>query len=76
VNSQSAKATGVGGQQRGFEPGGEKARGSRKRHLLVDAEGLVVEAKARSAKVSDQDGLRRLCSNRLVRAYLAFGTCG
>ena len=32
----------------------------RKRHLLVDTEGLVLEAKVRSAKSPDQDGLRLL----------------
>jgi len=58
VDSQSAKTTGVGGEQRGFD-GGKKVRG-RKRHLPVDTEGLVVEAKIHSAKVPDQDGIRRL----------------
>src|SRR5215208_3289933 len=58
VDSQSVKATGVGGEQRGFD-GGKKVRG-RKRHLLVDTEGLVVEAKVHSAKVPDQDGIKRL----------------
>ena|SRR5215217_2788194 len=57
-DSQSAKTTGVGGEQRGFD-GGKKVRG-RKRHLLVDTEGLVVEARVHSAKVPDQDGIRRL----------------
>jgi putative transposase len=58
VDAQSAKSTGVGGEQRGFD-GGKNIRG-RKRHLLVDTEGLVVEAKVHSAKVPDQDGIRRL----------------
>ena len=58
VDSQSVKTTGVGGEQRGFD-GGKKVRG-RKRHLLVDTEGLVVEARVHSAKVPDQDGIRRL----------------
>jgi hypothetical protein len=57
VDSQSAKTTG-GGEQRGFD-GGKKVRG-RKRYLLVDKEGLVVEAKVHSANVPDQDGIRRL----------------
>jgi putative transposase len=55
VDSQSAKTTGVGGEQRGYD-GGKKVRG-RKRHLLVDTEGLVLKAKIHSAKVPDQDGL-------------------
>jgi putative transposase len=58
VDSQSVKTTGVGGEQRGFD-GGKKVRG-RKRHLLVDTEGLVVEASVHSAKVPDQDGFKRL----------------
>jgi putative transposase len=58
VDSQSAKATGVGGEQRGYD-GGKKVRG-RKRHLLVDTEGLVLKAKVHSAKVPDQDGIKLL----------------
>jgi len=51
VDAQSVKTTGVGGEQRRFE-GGKKVR-ARKRHLLVDTEGLVVEARAHSARVPD-----------------------
>jgi putative transposase len=58
ADSQSAKTTGVGGEQRGYD-GGKKVRG-RKRHLLVDTEGLVLKAKVHSAKVPDQDGLTLL----------------
>ena len=58
ADSQSAKTPGVGGEQRGYD-GGKKVRG-RKRHLLVDTEGLVLKAKVHSAKVPDQDGLRLL----------------
>jgi transposase len=58
ADSQSAKTTGVGGEQRGYD-GNKKVRG-RKRHLLVDTEGLVVEARVHSAKVPDQDGIKRL----------------
>jgi putative transposase len=58
VDSQSAKTTGVGGEQRGYD-GGKKIRG-RKRHLLVDTEGLVLKVKVHSAKVPDQDGLKLL----------------
>jgi putative transposase len=56
VDSQSAKTTGVGGEARGYD-GGKKVRG-RKRHLLVDTEGLVLKAKVHSAKVPDQDGIK------------------
>ncbi len=69
MDSQSAKTTGVGGEQRGYD-GGKKVRG-RKRHLLVDTEGLVLKAKIHSAKVPDQDGLKLLlkaAGDRLHRA--------
>ena len=56
VDSQSAKTTGVGGEARGYD-GGKRVRG-RKRHLLVDTEGLVLKAKVHSAKVPDQDGIK------------------
>jgi transposase/cold shock CspA family protein len=49
ADSQTTKTTGVGGEQRGFD-GNKKVRG-RKRHLLVDTEGLVLKAKVHSAKV-------------------------
>jgi len=58
VDSQSVKTTGVGGQERGFDPA--KKVDGRKRHLLVDTEGLVLEARVHSARVPDQDGIRLL----------------
>ncbi len=58
VDAQSVKTTGVGGEQRGFD-GGKKVRG-RKRHILVDTESLVVEARVNSARVPAQDGIKRL----------------
>ncbi len=58
ADSQTTKSTGVGGEQRGYD-GNKKIRG-RKRHLLVDTEGLLLKAKVHSAKVPDQDGLRLL----------------
>ncbi|HZA46146.1 MAG TPA: transposase [Rubrobacter sp.] len=42
----------------------------RKRHLLVDTEGLVLEARVHSAKVPDEDGIRLLLDpvrDRLLR---------
>jgi putative transposase len=58
VDSQSAKTSGAGGEQRGYD-GGKKVRG-RKRQLLVDTEGLVLKVKVHSAKVPDQDGIKLL----------------
>ena len=67
VDSQSAKTSGVGGEQRGYD-GGKKVRG-RKRHLLVDTEGLVLKAKVHSARMPDQDGLKLLLES--ARAKLS-----
>jgi putative transposase len=58
VDSQSVRTTGVGGTQRGFDPA-KKVEG-RKRHLLVDTEGLVLKAKIHSARIPDEDGIRLL----------------
>jgi putative transposase len=58
VDSQTAKTTGVGGNERGFDPA--KGVEGRKRHLLVDTEGLVLKARVHSAKVPDADGIRLL----------------
>jgi putative transposase len=58
VDSQSVKTTGVGGEERGYD-GGKKIKG-RKRHILVDTEGFVLEAKVHSAKVMDWDGIKTL----------------
>ena len=58
VDSQSAKTSRVGGEQRGYD-GGKKVRG-RKRQLLVDAEGLILKAKVHSVKVPAQDGIKLL----------------
>jgi transposase len=52
------KSTAVGGEDRGYD-GGKKLKG-RKRHLLVDTEGLVLKAKVHSAKVMDYEGIKTL----------------
>jgi putative transposase len=51
LDSQSVKSTGVGGEHRGYELGGKKVKG-RKRHLLVDTQGLVLRAKIHAANIS------------------------
>ena len=58
VDSQSVKSTGVGGEGRGYD-GGKKVKG-RKRHLLVDTQGLLLKAKVHSAKVMDYEGIKTL----------------
>jgi transposase len=74
VDSQSVRTTAVGGTERGFDPA-KKVEG-RKRHLLVDTEGLVLEARVHSARVPDEDGIRLLLEP--VRACLvrASRICG
>jgi len=77
VDAQSVKTTGVGGEQRGFD-GGKKVSG-RKRHILVDTEGLLVEARVHSARVPDQDGIRRLLDparDRLPRLSYLWADAG
>jgi putative transposase len=75
VDSQSVKSTAVGGEERGYD-GGKKVKG-RKRHLLVDTEGFVLEAKVHSAKVMDYEGIKEAlyCAKR-TSGSLAFLTCG
>jgi putative transposase len=58
ADSQSVKTTGVGGEQRGYD-GGKKVKG-RKRHLLVDTEGLVLRAKVHAANLIDREGIELL----------------
>jgi putative transposase len=58
VDSQSIKTTGVGGKEHGYD-GAKKVKG-RKRHLLVDTQGLVLIAKVHNANVTDRDGIKLL----------------
>jgi len=58
VDSQSVKTTGVGGKERGYD-GGKKIKG-RKRHLLVDTQGLVLEARVHGAQIQDWEGIKLL----------------
>lgn len=59
MDSQSVKTTGVGGEKRGYD-GGKKVKG-RKRHLLVDTQGLVLEVRVLTARwVVDREGIKVL----------------
>jgi putative transposase len=58
IDSQSTKTTGVGGPGRGYD-GGKRVKG-RKRHILVDAMGLLLGVCVHAADVQDREGARLL----------------
>ena len=62
VDSQSIKTTGVGGKERGYD-GAKKVKG-RKRHILVDTQGLVIEARVHGAQIQDLEGLKLLLDTK------------
>jgi putative transposase len=75
VDSQSIKTTGVGGKERGYD-GAKKVKG-RKRHLLVDTQGLVLMAKVHRADVTDLKTASSSCSNpRGPASSRASAICG
>lgn len=59
MDSQSTKSTAGITEAIGFD-GGKLVKG-RKRHLLVDTEGFLIDAVVTAANVSDQAGAKRLC---------------
>ena len=73
MDSQSVKSTGVGGE-RGYD-GGKKVKG-RKRHLLVDTEGLVLKAKVHVANLRWTRRGSSRCSMVPRSCSGAFHTCG
>jgi len=58
VDAQTARAAGAGGPERGFDAG-KKAFG-RKRHILVDASGLILLAHIQTASLHDTVGARQM----------------
>ncbi len=79
VDSQSVKATGVGGV-RGYD-GGKKVKG-RKRPLLVDTQGLLLRVCVHPANIMDRDGIKLgladgpAISPRLAHLWLDAGCNG
>jgi putative transposase len=76
ADSQSIKTMGVGGDQRGYD-GAKKVKG-RKRHILVDTQGLVIEARVHGAQIQDLKRASSSCWTR-TRANAcpsAYRTCG
>ena len=58
IDSQVVKTTRVGGPERGYD--GAKRLAGRKRHILVDTNGLVLAARVHGADLPDREGGRRL----------------
>lgn len=63
IDSQVVKTTRSGGPERGYD--GAKRLTGRKRHLLVDTNGLVLAAHVHGADLPDRDGGRRLLTEGL-----------
>ena len=66
IDSQSVKTTGVGGE-RGFDAG--KQTKGRKRHVLVDTEGLLLKVTVHAADIMDRDGVKLLLTNGMQQMF-------
>jgi putative transposase len=58
IDSQAVKTSRAGGPERGYD--GAKRLVGRKRHILVDTNGLVLATRVHGADLPDRDGGRRL----------------
>ena len=75
IDSQTARSTGVGGPARGYDAA--KRTAGRKRHILVDAAGLVLLAHVHAADLHDRLGAQALVGRagpgELPRLELVWG---
>ncbi len=59
IDSQAVKTSRAGGPERGYD--GAKRLAGRKRHILVDTNGLVLAARVHGADLSDRDTAGDAC---------------
>lgn len=82
IDSQTAKTSALGGDERGYDAG-KKITG-RKRHIAVDTLGLLIAVVVHSGSIQDQDGAKLLLSGlqnkfrkvKVVFADSAYGRSG
>jgi putative transposase len=67
MDSQSAKTTDVGGDERGFD--GNKKVNGRKRHILVDTNGLLVVGLVQAANIADSVAAKILLMASFVEGF-------
>jgi putative transposase len=67
IDSQTVRATGVGGRARGYDAA--KRTAGRKRHILVDASGLILLAHVHAADLHDRLGAQALVSQADPSAF-------
>ncbi len=75
TDSQTARSTGAGGPDRGYDPA--KRTTGRKRHLLADTSGLILLARVHAADLHDRLGAQALVADAgrdgLPRLELVWG---
>lgn len=74
IDSQTAKTSALGGDERGYDAG--KKMTGRKRHIAVDTIGLLLAVVVHAGSIQDQDGAKLLLNrmqNRYRRLKVMFG---